>query len=284
MTGWARACRWSVGWLFVLTCALAARGGESMDEYEVVGREERRGVLWVRVRSAFQEGETVVRFLAPAKLALPAERRVLFVLPVEPKLKSRFGDGLATVRKLRVPERYGFVAVAPTFRDWPWYCDHPTDKTRRQETYVLKVVVPLTAKLYPHEAEHRGLLGFSKSGWGAFTLLLRNPESFAAAVAWDAPLMMRKPRYEMARLCGGQDGFEAYRVARLLEDRAEAVRDRKRLAHFGYGNFRSHHEQAHALMRRLGIPHDYADGPQRRHHWDGGWVDDAARMLDRLLR
>ena len=259
-------------------------GGEAMGDYQVVGHEQREGALWYRVRSPYQRGETAVRFLVPVKLPAAERRRVLFVLPVEPELENRFGDGLATVRKLDVAGRYGFVVVAPTFSDLPWFCDHPTKAELRQETYMLKVVVPLAAKLYPHEAAHRGLLGFSKSGWGAFSLLLRHPEAFGAAVAWDAPLLMAKPSYGMAAIVGSQANFERYRVPTLLERHADAVRGRKRLAHFGYGNFRKHHEATHALMERLRIPHAYADGPQRRHHWDGGWVPDAARMLDALLR
>ena len=34
------------------------------------------------------------------------------------------------------------------------------------------------------------MLGFSKSGWGACTLLLRNKELFGYAAAWDVPFML----------------------------------------------------------------------------------------------
>jgi len=276
----------------MLGVAVPANGGEDRSqgqpmtkaEYEMSGPEERKGALWYRVRSPYQAGETLVRFLVPRKLEPPAKRRVLFVLPVEPGTESRYGSGLAAVQALDVHNRYGLVVVAPTFSDWPWYADHPTDKGIRQESYMLKVVVPLVTRLYPHETRWRGLLGFSKSGWGAFSLLLRHPEAFGAAVAWDAPLMMAKPRFGMDRIVGTLETFEAYRVPALLAKHAEAVRDTKRLAHFGYGNFREHHQQAHALMKRLGIPHGYADGPRRKHHWDGGWVEDAVRLADGLLR
>lgn len=255
-----------------------------MGDYEVIGREERHGVLWVRVRSPYQRGETLVRVVTAERVPPPEKRRVLFVLPVEPGTQSRFGDGLKTMQKLDVANRFGFVVVAPTFSALPWFCDHPSKPELRQETYMLKVVVALVAKLYPHEAKHRGLLGFSKSGWGAFCLLLRHPEAFGAAVAWDAPFLMSKPSYGMAAIVGSQANFERHRVPSLLERHAEALRGRKRLAHFGYGNFREHHQQTHALMERLRIPHAYADGPKRRHHWDGGWVPDAVRLLDGLLR
>ena len=191
---------------------------------------------------------------------------------------------MATVRALKVHERFGLIVVAPTFADLPWYCDHPAEPTLRQETYVLKVVVPLVAKLYPHEPRHRALLGFSKSGWGAYSLLLRHPEAFGAAAAWDAPMMMTSPGFGMDRIVGTKANFERHRIPRLLEEHAEAVRRAKRLALLGYGNFREQHRQAHALMQRLGIPHAYTDGPHRKHHWDGGWVEEAVRLLDAMLR
>ena len=34
------------------------------------------------------------------------------------------------------------IFVAPTFSHLPWYADHPSDASIRQETYFLKVVVP----------------------------------------------------------------------------------------------------------------------------------------------
>ncbi len=281
----------TLAWLAV--AAGANRGGdrpmirgaqEAEGPYEAAEPEERDGVLWVRLRSGYQARPTVVRILLPRQLDPPEKRRVLFVLPVEAELQTRYGDGMRTMKALDAANRHGLVLIAPSFSGLPWYCDHPTNRRLRQESYLLEVVVPVVEDLYPHEVKHRGLLGFSKSGWGAFSLLLRHPEAFGAAVAWDAPFLMSKPTYGMAAIVGTQTNFERYRIPTLLEQRAEAVRGRQRLAHFGYGNFRQHHQQLHALMDRLRIPHGYADGPKRRHHWDGGWVEDALRLMDGMLR
>ena len=85
--------------------------------------------------------------------------------------------------------------MAPTFSHLPWYADHPTDPDIRQESYLLEVVIPFIEANYPARADRRGrlLLGFSKSGWGAYSLLLRHPDVFGKAAAWDAPLMMSEP-------------------------------------------------------------------------------------------
>ncbi|MBM4041068.1 MAG: hypothetical protein FJ290_21415 [Planctomycetes bacterium] len=262
-----------------------AVGQPPQAEFRASGPEaEAGGVLRYRVASPLQRGETLVRVLLPAKLDPPETRRVLFILPVEAELGRRWGDPVAAAQAAGVAERLGFVAILPTFAAMPWYCDHPTEPTLRQESYVLRVLVPLAEKLYPHNAKRRVLVGYSKSGWGAFSLLLRNPEAFAAAAAWDAPMMMAQPGFGMDQVVGTQEQFERYRIERLLRERAEAVRGAKRLGLFGYGNFRKDTQAAHALMAELGIPHDYADGPPRRHHWESGWLEEAVRALREMVK
>jgi hypothetical protein len=64
-----------------------------------------------------------------------------------------------------------------------------------------------------------------------------------------------------------------------LEDNAEKLRERKQLVLLGYGNFRADHEKAHALLDKLKIAHEYRDGPQRKHDWNSGWVEEAAEIL-----
>jgi putative esterase len=243
------------------------------------------GVIRHRVTSTAQSKPVDVRILAPAKLPPGDERRFLFVLPVEPEGSSRWGDGLAEVRRLGLHEKYGLVVVAPGFAQLPWYADHPTESKRRDESHLLKAVIPLVDRLYPSKKPCRLLLGFSKSGWGAFNLILRHPDLFRAAAAWDAPLMKEKPdQFEMGPAFATQENFERHQVTRLLREKAETFRAAKRLAHFGYGSFRDHHQRAQALLEELKIPVDYQDGPARKHAWESGWVADAVAALDAMGR
>jgi hypothetical protein len=92
--------------------------------------------------------------------------------------------------------------------------------------------------------------------------------------------MMDSPgKYGSGAIFGSQENFEKYRITKLLERRADDLRGEERLILLGYGNFRDHHRQAHALMKRLGIPHAYRDGPEREHDWHSGWVPEAAELL-----
>jgi enterochelin esterase-like enzyme len=146
----------------------------------------------------------------------------------------------------------------------------------------LKVVVPYIDKEYPALAEARGrlLLGFSKSGWGAWSLLLRHPDLFGMAAAWDAPLMLEKPdRYGMGEIFGSQENFEKYRITKLLDDRAAELGKERRLILLGVGNFRAQHEKMHSLLDMKKISHVYTDAPLRKHDWHSGWVAEAVAAL-----
>ncbi len=260
---------------------LAGSGAASVQVFPA--EKQPGGVLVHKIRSPYQSGETTVRVLLPDRVDRANRHRALYVLPVEPQGQARYGDGLAEIVKHDLHNRHGMVCVAPGFAQWPWYADHPTDPEIRQETYFLRVVLPLVEREYPVRAEREGrlLLGFSKSGWGAWSLLLRHPAVFERAAAWDAPLMEDRPeKYGMAAVFGTQKHFEGYHLGRLLRDRAKPLGDGPpRLILTGYGNFRRQHAAAHARLEELGIPHTARDGPKRKHDWHSGWVAQAVELL-----
>ena len=111
-------------------------------------------------------------------------------------------------------------------------------------------------------------------------MLLRHPDLFGKAAAWDAPLMMDKPgRYGSGDIFGTPENLESYRLTKLLEAQAGKLQKEKRLVLLGYGSFRDHHEKAHALMTKLRISHEHRDGPARKHDWHSGWVREAVELL-----
>jgi S-formylglutathione hydrolase FrmB len=267
-----------------LTIGILAVSALRADEIMVVSeaKKDDKGFLVHEVRSPYQAKSPQIRVLLPDKVEKGKKYPVVYVLPVEAGNESRYGDGLKEVRKLDLHNKLNAVFVAPTFAHLPWYADHPTDPEVRQESYFLKVVVPFIDKTYPVRAEASGrlLLGFSKSGWGAFSLLLRHPDVFAKAAAWDAPLMLTRPdRFGMGAVFGTQENFEKYQVTKLLKGQAGKLRTESRLVLLGYGNFRDHQGRAHVLMTDLKIAHEYRDGPARAHDWHSGWVAEAAGLL-----
>jgi hypothetical protein len=246
------------------------------------------GVRCHRITSEFQSGETQIRVLLP-DCHQPGELlTTLYLLPVQAKTETRYGDGMVEAQRLNLANKHRLICVAPTFSHLPWYADHPHDKTIRQESYFLNVVIPAIEKLYPACPERCGrlLVGFSKSGYGAWSLLLRHPDRFAKAAAWDAPLMKTLPdQFGMGPIYGSAQNFQNYRLDCLLRECPERLRvltDKPaaaRLVHLGYGNFRDHHQRAELLLTELNIPRQYADGPKRDHTWHSGWLDEAVNRL-----
>lgn len=267
--------------VFLTTGYVSAAGLHAADIKVAQPRNE-NGILVHDVESPFQPGKTEIRVLLPAKQEPGGRYPVVYVLPVEAGREKRFGDGLAEIQKRRLHEKYAAIFVAPTFAQLPWYADHPAERDIRQESHFLKVVVPFVEKTYPAQPEPEGrlLLGFSKSGWGAWSLLLRHSDVFGRAAAWDAPLMMERiGKYGTTGILGTQVNFEAYRIPDLLRLRAEALRGQQRLILSGYQNFRADHQQAHALLMELEWPHEYLDVPSETHDWHSGWVPVTVELL-----
>jgi hypothetical protein len=246
------------------------------------GGRDSNGLLVHRIESPYQAGTTELKVLLPDPLEPDVRYPVVYILPVEARDGTRYGDGLLEVKRQELHHRFRALFAAPTFSHLPWYADHPSEPEIRQESYFLKVVVPLVEAHYPARAEREGrfLLGFSKSGWGALSLLLRHPDRFAKASAWDAPLAQARPdRFGMGEVFGTQGAFEEYQILRLLQHRAADLGTEPRLIVLGYGSFRDQHEQAHQRMEALKIAHVFRDGPKREHTWTSGWVPEAVELL-----
>lgn len=243
---------------------------------------EKHDVLLHTVTSPYQAGKTQIRILLPRDRKPDEKLRVLYVLPVEAENGQRWGDPVAEIVKHDLHNQNRLICVFPTFSALPWYADHPSDPGIRQESYFTKVVVPFVEQTYRAEATSAGrlLVGFSKSGYGAYSLLLRHPDLFSKAAAWDAPLMVAQPsKYGMGPIFGTQENFEQYRVTSLLKNRAPLLQKTSRLILTGYGGFHQQHTAAHALMDELKIKHLYRDGPKREHSWNSGWLPEAVGLL-----
>lgn len=245
----------------------------------------RRGLLQLAFAPVSYEVETIeskhqatanyLRIARPRKAA----RATLLVLPVNADISGQWGDGFYEALRLDLANRYGFTVAAPSFSHLPWYADHPVNPRIAQEKYLLEDILPRLAGPIL-------LVGFSKSGNGALTLLLRHPERFAAAAAWDAPFLMNAPsKYGSGPIYGTAENFAGYYIPALLEKRAPELRDRRaRIAISGYGGFQAEVTGAHERMAALDIPHEYDNSVRRVHHWASGWLEPAVATLDRLTR
>lgn len=232
------------------------------------------------LESPWQAGPTHVTVLTPDD-PRHAPWATLYVLPVECGTHAVFGSGICEVLRGDLHNRHRLVCVAPTFSDIPWYANHPHVESLHQESYFLSVV-EFIEHTYPvrRQTADRHLVGFSKSGWGAYSLLLRHPDVFGRAVAWDSPFDLDVPWYLGVReIFHSQENFDLYRPTLLLGKVANRLGPTARLGLHGYGDFREDHEHLHACLQSWGVPHDYRDGPCRGHVWGSGWLPEAVHFL-----
>lgn len=245
----------------------------------------RKHQIW----SPYQAGKTRLRILLPDDFDLRKKYRVLYVLPVHEDGVDKHGDGLVEIKKLGYHNQHQLICVAPGYTSKPWYADHDLNPKKQDESHLLKTVIPFIEKRYPVRTDFRGrlLIGFSKSGWGATSLLLRNPDVFYRAAAWDTgilvdtgPIAEAERAKRIAREWGSPENFAAYRLSRLIKHRARKLGDEVRLFYFCTDGKRAlGSAEIHRLLVENKIPHRYVMEPHRDHRWDSGWIPEAIAFL-----
>jgi hypothetical protein len=254
--------------------------------------QNKNKIISHRIASLFQKDSTTIRVLLPDNFSISENYRVLYVLPVREQGNKKNGDPLVEIIKYNLQNKYNLICVFPGYTHLPWYADHSKDKTKQDESHLLKTVLPFVETNYPtlQSKEGRLLMGFSKSGWGALTLLLRNPEVFLKAVGWDIGIRMdtnlleEKKNAEWIKVIedtfGDLENFEKYRVSALLKNKKHKLGNAPRIFYYNTEGSRAKGGVViHNLMVELEIPHRYLFEPIRKHRWDSGWIPEAVKFL-----
>lgn len=207
-----------------------------------------------------------------------ANRRLplIVLLPVEAQDTLRWGDSRRIAWAERLTESFNAVVVIPTFADVPWYGDHPEDHRRSQETFLLESLPHLIRWNCPQARLDRDgviLVGFSKSGWGAVSLLARHPNRIGQAVAFDAPLMMSEPgMYESDVVFPTPESFEGYRLTTSVNRSAETLGQANRITLIEGPNFGDDHRQFEAWLGEQNVKFQRVEVEGASHAWEAEWV------------
>src|SRR5262249_50739132 len=137
------------------------------------------GVLYYTVVSSYLGSQPqTLRILQPTHPAAGQPARFIYLLPVLAGVDTTtYGDGLLTAESLDIEDQYNATLIAPSFPINPWYGDSATDPSAQLESFMVKDLVPWVNQNYavPGTTPESWLVGFSKSGFGALSLILRNP-------------------------------------------------------------------------------------------------------------
>jgi hypothetical protein len=232
--------------------------------------------IWV-ITSDYQEMPCKLFVLLPDKLDRTKQYKVLYVLPALAGGGGDPVDGMLEARKLDLANKFNILCVGPGFSRMPWYADSDSNPHFRYDSYLPDVVVPFIDKTYPTIAKPEGrlLIGFSKSGLGSVSLLVRHPDVFGRAGAWDAPLTQtNRPEF----YCSDAYFKTNYSIPTLLKEKAELFVGkpaRFAMAGRGFGGI----APVHQLMEQLKIPHYCDEGLVGNHAWNSGWLAPLVEVL-----
>ncbi|MDP2652994.1 MAG: alpha/beta hydrolase-fold protein [Candidatus Omnitrophota bacterium] len=227
-----------------------------------------------------------IKLLLPQKIQPGKRYPVLYILPVSAAFWDQWWhNGIIEAAQQDIADQYGVICVYPQFERMPWYGDNPGNPKIRQESFILNDVIPFIDRNFPVSPgpEGRYLIGFSKSGFGAYHLLLRHPDIFGMAAAWDAPMIIDDLNVwgsGLRDVFGDKQNLRKYDIPALLSERAPELRSgRPRFVLMGYSYAKEQIEMIHALMASLNIPHVYDNSEKRDHRWDSGWFKNAVQSL-----
>ena len=248
--------------------------------------DESLGIQTFAVPSVHQRHQNVIKVLFPDDMREGQRYPVLYILPVNPGLwDDLWINGIREAARHHIANQYQVICVYPRYERMPWYGDHPRNPFIAQERHLIQAVIPFVDRQFPTipAAGGRYLIGFSKSGWGAYSLLLRHPDLFAKAVSFDAPLLF-DDIYQwgsgLREVFGTDENFRGYALpGLLLKRRAQLVGQSPRLVLMGYALVEDHTRDMHALLDQWGIPHQYDLRKWPRHTWESGWFPEAVRLL-----
>jgi hypothetical protein len=272
--------------LMIVSTLLSTRTFADGNDVRIEGPTDNpaKGVKAFNIDSPYLGKTSTIEVLLPDKLEEGRTYRTLYVLPVEGGIGGQYGDGLAEVRKADAHNKYGLICVTMSFDSVPWYGAHATDPRKRHAEFIKKVVVPLVESRFPASGKpkDRLLIGFSKSGWGAVSLLLRDPDFYGSACAWDAPLMMTEAdlKWGSKNHFGTPEAAAPYVPVTLVRQRAAMFAGGSpRLTIVGSDNFGPHVRKFHELLQSLNVPHHYSNDLKFKHHWESGWVRGAMEIF-----
>jgi enterochelin esterase-like enzyme len=232
---------------------------------EMAVKEEVTVTRTHEVESEHQEGRQELYVWLPDNYDTNKPYRVLYLLPIGPGRmspgKKRFGNELEEFPKLDACNKYDLIVCRPSFADVPWF------GKQEQRDYVKDVVVPFIEQNYSAlgTPEGRLLLGYSKSGSGAFSIIMQYPDFFGYAASWD----------------GNMNLGEFKKTLKVAPEQLAPFKEKTRLVLAdGEKNYwRKANIAYHVALQEAGILHTYDDTQSVGHAWNVKWMAPTLKAL-----
>ena len=238
------------------------------------------GIRSYTVVSGYQKGPNELEVLLPDAYTPDKKFPVVYLLPVNTGTSGQWGSGIVEARKANLQNAFGLIFVAPAYDTQPWFGDNPARADIRQDSYLLKVVLPFIDKEFSTVAEARGrmLIGFSKSGLGAWQLFLMHLDLFDQIAVFDSyqgqPTQEQWNTWGFADTYGTRENFDAYDPPKLLDQQKQVLqKSPRRITLIGGGpGVRVGVDWYRTKLEDYKIPHIYVHGTYMQHNWYSGWL------------
>ena len=238
------------------------------------------GVLSYTVSCDFQKGSNKLEVLLPDDYSSLKHYPVVYMLPVNTGTTGQWGSSIIEAKKANLQNQYQFIFVGPAYDTMPWFGDNPLRSEIRQDSYMLNVVIPFIDKEFSTMAGAGGrmLIGFSKSGLGAWQLFLMHLDIFGQVAIFDSfqgqPSQDQWLHWGFADTYGTRENFDKYDPLSLLDQKKGILQNCPRritLLAGGPGS-RVGVDLYHTKLEDFNIPYIYIRGSYMQHNWYSGWL------------
>ena len=187
------------------------------------------GIRSYTVTCGYQKGPNKLEVLLPDDYTTGKKYPVVYMLPVNMGTDGQWGSSIVEAKKANLQNAYHLIFVAPAYDTQPWFGDNPARPEIRQNSYMMEVVLPFVDREFSTLAEARGrmLIGFSKSGLGAWQLFLMHLDVFDQVAIFDSyqgqPTQEQWNTWGFADTYGTRENFDKYDPPKLLDQQKQVL-------------------------------------------------------------
>ena len=158
--------------------------------------------------------------------------------------------------------------------------DLPSVDFERQVWYNREIRQEVIRQIREDQLTPVALIGFSKSGLGAWNLTREHPEWIKACVIFDAPMTLESlPPWGTAAFYPDENEWQADLPLRTLDSFLESVPESLPLVLISGVMF--HDQMCHMseALQEKGREHVFLPRPEMAHHWESGWLQEGMALL-----
>lgn len=124
------------------------------------------------------------------------------------------------------------------------------------------------------------LVGFSKSGLGAWNIARTHPKLVAATIIFDAPVARETlPPWGTEPFYADDAAWQQDLPIQTIKGFRSAVRKSHRLVLISGAGFHAEMAALAEALARERVEHTFLARPHMKHHWQAGWLEEGLSVL-----